>query len=954
MSTVTGIVESRSLMNTEKVRTATADVDNLILNRKEVRDVIPDYTDPSDKKIPNSYALFQLYEHLSGLIRQIDPENNVFKDNAVITSPLLPLDFRPDDERWQLKNFFISNYRAIYQGSPLTTDNYLKIDSDYLPDVGRYFLILDISRCDSGRLDLLDYRDNVIKSFNTAERHLLELNVANNEIELFKLVARDVYTNDIIEVRSCGFYHITPRISDYLLFKIAQVTSGGEGGFVTGEQFSAAIAQLTADLKAYVDSRLDEDLGAFLVHINTTGNAHDATPEDIGAADRVHTHTPEECNAAPADHGHTPQEIGAAPEQHTHTPGECGAAPEDHTHTPNQVGLGNIPNALTSEVTVDDATILATAKAVKTVNDKAESALAQVGTKADANHTHTAEEIGAVTPEQVQELVESGIRESVFTVAPMTVVDAPVGVFPQGMNHGSMTPPTNILLQGFIQHHTETHFCYEDGYITATKKTLDTHPLFKAIMKPYTEEQYLSNVAAFESNTTVLDKPVDINYRLHIKRNTTHYTVGVDRSGVIAGKPTKWDVYINEVLTESDVTADWSTGNDLQFPIPELAQVINSLTLVVKEVDLAGTTSWGIRIGLVFNDIAPDQIGIPANLRLAVADNGRTTMVYAGGDIMTVTPTIQREDTPLYVFADVDESSSISTLDVTPIRPEEGVARYGVSVMDGKFSSNIHPVWGTISASNIKVGYDLFPIMNSDDVVWMTEDGISDATITHMFEFETGLAGYTLKFGTADTDPDNIPIGWDLVLILADLSELTIDTVSRFSPAINNGFTSDAYYRKTFDTPVKTIGYRLNLRGNGRGNGIGLKFLDPHLTKDFYSVPAETIYDEEGNSIKRIYLGFAEYLSKPEFGWSGFDVKPTVIGRVALLPINEFGICDYNQVYQIHNPFLTKDVTATIDAVKVSGGGLTPQAEIISLTEEFIQVKVYTEDIFRLRIQRNW
>ena len=67
------------------------------MNGSDVVSISQDYTENKHNSLPSSKALYDALMQLQENIDQIDPDSNFFKDNTVITLPLLSPSFVEGD-----------------------------------------------------------------------------------------------------------------------------------------------------------------------------------------------------------------------------------------------------------------------------------------------------------------------------------------------------------------------------------------------------------------------------------------------------------------------------------------------------------------------------------------------------------------------------------------------------------------------------------------------------------------------------------------------------------------------------------------------------------------------------------------------------------------------------------------------------------------------------------------
>ena len=293
------------------------------------------------RAIPSSKAVFEIIMALQQALDDIDPNNNFFRDNSVISQALVSPTFNTLTD-WELNNWIIDQNKAIYSYE-LPQDgnnNWLRLPTERIPAAADYFIRLDIDRIDSGRLELRNAAEEVIETFDIHGTHYLTYTVENADIDSFKIVSIGQFPNQASVISYFGLFKISDRFKHYMNYILANYAGGGSGG----GDFSADIAQLKQAVQALATNHATDILDLIdrlAIHVNNWSNPHRVTREQLRAAAEVHTHSLDDLGAAPIVHTHTPQEVGAAPEVHGHTPIEVGAAPANHTHIPAAIGAAD-------------------------------------------------------------------------------------------------------------------------------------------------------------------------------------------------------------------------------------------------------------------------------------------------------------------------------------------------------------------------------------------------------------------------------------------------------------------------------------------------------------------------------------------------------------------------------------------------------------------------------------
>ena len=299
------------------------------LDNREVVKVSLDPNENSSTSLTTAKALYEAWNQLKEHINEIDPNNNFFTDNTVVTLPLIDTQFgQEESSKWDIQNWERSDGKVVYvQDAAL--NNYLKIPSTVFTKPGFYFLVVVVDRIDSGKLVLYNNADEKLAEITEFGKYTYELYVSNSDVATLRFEAANVFPNEKIVVSFAGFYFVTDRIREYIRNVILAMSGGGS---VEMADLEAAINKAKQELLQVVDEKDQVITSALTAHENNVDNPHGTTPGKIGAALANHTHTPASIGAANKVHTHTPEEVGAAPADHTHTPVSIGAADRHHSH----------------------------------------------------------------------------------------------------------------------------------------------------------------------------------------------------------------------------------------------------------------------------------------------------------------------------------------------------------------------------------------------------------------------------------------------------------------------------------------------------------------------------------------------------------------------------------------------------------------------------------------------
>ena len=309
---------------------------SIVLDNREVSKVSLDPNENSSTALTTAKALYEAWNQLKENIDEIDPNNNFFTDNTVVTLPLIETQFGQEgSSKWDIQNWERSDGKVVYV-QDIALKNYIKIPSTVFTKPGFYFLVIEVERIDSGKLVLYDNADTKLAEMTEFGKYSYELPIANSDVATLRFEAESVYPNEKIVISFVGFYFVTERIRDYVR-KVILTMSGG--GSVEMADLEAAIAKAKVEVLEIVDDKDQVVVAELKAHENNIDNPHGVTPAKIGASPVNHTHTPASIGAAPTNHTHTPEQVGSAPADHTHTPVSIGAADRVHRHTMSDLDI---------------------------------------------------------------------------------------------------------------------------------------------------------------------------------------------------------------------------------------------------------------------------------------------------------------------------------------------------------------------------------------------------------------------------------------------------------------------------------------------------------------------------------------------------------------------------------------------------------------------------------------
>jgi len=908
--------------------------EELVIGSDTVNDISHEYTDAGVHSVPSSKALSDGLNYLDEEVKKIDPNNNFFKDNTVITLPLIDMTF-DDDSDWQILNWLIHDGAVSFTGKSFTVQNFVGIPSDVIPFVGHYFILIDIPRLDSGKIVLYDDNGDILKTFTEYGKFSIEIYVPNADIASYKFVAEGVFPGEVVTINSVLFSRITPRLREYMNYLFA-----GGSGELTYDQVVQLINQSVVNLMNNINSRfvpIEDDLHE---HKFNTNNPHQVTREQIGAASSSHTHHLASLGAAPIIHSHEPEECGASPLAHTHFPSQCGAAPEVHTHTADECG----------------------AAAVEHTHTPMECGAAPV------EHTHTPISLGAadlihtheeyVTTANVEQIVSTAIIEStvesIKTLLPLVITTIPTGLLPLGYEDSNFSVPVYHVKFPYLIHESNSDYDPCDGIAVTNIDTLGGHPIQYAFKKHLTLEDYTINVAAFYSDVDILTKKVLIEYQFHQPRTIDKFTLFKDITGVVGGVPTIIDLYVDGEFIVQVVGEDTSVGyvpwvdisSSLETILPEVTTG-KTFSFVVNKVYRDINAHWGTRIEFGFTDSVENTLNFDHQIVInPVGLNGTQSRLISSIESLILNSDPE-PNTELYVNLKATEQDGVifTNFDTSYFPMEFGDTEKGINFFTDKFRGKLHPYFGNLVTTNESVLYPCESLYSDDLSYWKTTDGVVDALFTHTFMANYEFVGYKLIF-VEDLAPDK----WSISVVYEDDTTEIIHNVQNFMvPKLPNSARQVTFVSGSIALTQKIKAISLRIQGTQEQSTLGVHQFIPLFRSNFYD-----IYKNEITSPELFPFGRLRVIESYDQSWKGYKHEGLTLGNYCHIPIQGMSLQpDEMIVHRISNPFNTKMLDFSIFTYPDTNA-LSPYAVITSVNEEVITITTMAAGRYSLGIKRLW
>ena len=981
---ITSITSSRIITNV-------MDIDNLILNGVPVNDITWDKRDNDIMSLVTAKALSDSVKEIYNKIDEIDPHHILYQDNSVVSLPITDTTF--NSNFWDYENWDVSRgSHAIFKGTGKLVDrtNYLTLKGYPFNRIGTYFINIEISNLDSGRLVVYDSSHNELGRSIVPGRFGVLYNLIYPDNANIRIQAEDVLNNEYISISSVSIYYVTNRIQEYLDYIVPHILTGGDGDFAS----TGFVHRSLEAMKIYLEEQISQlptsnSLIALVGHIrDRTSNPHGITAAMIEAAPENHTHHPEDLDppAALKTHSHIPIDIGAADRSHTHSPEEIGAAREIHTHSPNECGA--------------------------------------------APEVHEHEQY--VTRDEISGISSSisGSSNSKVSYPIMTRVD---GSYVQNPYTADMS---NMHITKPLCHtRTFCHVAMDDydpvmGY-AYTDHALVQDPSTNTMSYPwhgfFTCKQNEHTFATFSNTSNDVTDMISIGYRFNISRRINTYTI---YRRDVAVYPKSWVINSNKGLLSMESDVLWS---DDEFSktftiVPDTSDPNNTeilygtpvtdIKFTFTEIAYAdSTTPFTVRFDMTFNTgTGPiDQNTVLAiiynNNKVSLSDNTGNVILQLIEKNSTID--IKTEDLTNYMMYDmfypyIQQNGDEVIYSYETFPPEYGYSRTGIPIFANKRISGMYGFLSTVEDIS-----DPDPYINTVQNIYTYPMCYDDVSKIPVFETESGTDSISIYHR-------NIPklnlLGWKCFIRNQDVINNTAPTeieihYSRSEYGYNFGTPipeTDIYGNEIVDGEINDAGvltYTAKMRrytlthkvtssgiddtngvflstpiinitsleykiGNMRSSGtaptdkISIVGICPYFTNEFYDIGSNIMYDKNNDFIaKKTYIGIIEMLYK-----NNGDVLPYThpfpIGTMIDLPL-DVNLEEYTAIsipnmfftnYISVEPIDTEKKTVSIDNVSNDVANITaiitPSVKIKDITPERISMIVH--GVRGIRIRRLW
>ena len=992
------LIEPASTLVPGKVTGNTIVTNKVELNNDILTDISHDYTDSGITQVPSSKALYEAINLLKKYISDVDPDNKLQIDTTVITLPLLPATFSISDDRWDYKNWYLSDEMMIHSGN--SYENYIKINTGDLTYPGKYFFAIDVATLNSGYLTIKDTKNEEIFRITSSGKQYFEVDVTNTDVQTFTIAAEEVFRSELVKLRGIGIYRVTDRLIDYLSYFVDHY----EGSAPSREEVQKLVddfAELFREEIIIITGGIATELDMHRIE----PNPHGTTYEHVGAAPKVHGHTPSECGAAPEIHTHQPEECGAAPAIHYHnqyaektsvdslistvnsnintvdskldthiadndnphgtTYEQVGAAPKEHYHS-IYISRDEVEEYVSEEV--KEAIVSASgelADHATNMYNPHNTTYLQVGAAAE-EHTHTPEQVGAAPSFHTHgEYVAYNDLDSVFleysntaSIRPMTAIQYKLGQLPDGVSNNLLTKPITPVIFPYILHRTNSNYDYYDGVCRSNRKCIEDHPLWYCFKKNITEEDFSISTCAFE-NTVEL--PVLLEYEFHTTRKLTGFRILPNFiTAGMNGYISNYKLYINGKLHHASAITSYG-AYDYSF---DSILDVDIFSLRVLTINKNNSTHFGCKIEFEFGDVPDNSIVLKKGLSY-ICTSGKTELE----DDLVVYSAPDANDSIKYLYVQEnsnrnENNDSTHELIVDRSPYEYNFYREGLGVLLGKYdNSSTNTSWGTVESNGTSTSL-VNTIYKDNDASYVVNS--NTVTITHTFNDPQTLSGFKLVFFKELLDRNAIPDNISLVATTTEdiyneelemtetvVSDKEVYSIEGYIPYLLEDDSSAIWLVPKTDTFIGVTKLTLTLSVDSPKSLVGISKFIPLLSTNFFNILTNTSDSE----LSPFLLSTLKYIESYDGSFTGYEYSGIVIGTNVIIPID--GLDSQNDSEKIHtytipNPYHSTLIECSL--LMYDGGTYTYafQLEDISITNETITVRIIPTGKYCLHIKRIW
>ena len=551
---------SSSRISTPLVDTKRVNTDDLVINSQDIIGVSHDYTDNSSKRLSSAYAVYSAKHSVNTDIQNFKSRLDNLSITPIISDEIVPSYFA-EDSAWQI----VSGWRylsgqAYYRNDSVAVENNqatLRLSQNVFYAPGTYFIRIEVSQLDSGSLSIKDYTGTeILPIMDESGIYHTDIDIQYPEVYYLELTAHRVDSGGVITIPRIYIYRVEDRVQFYFNYLAELFVAGDESGLASMDWVTRQIVTSTSEAMATTTSSI-QHLDEMVSQHFTATNPHHVTAEQIGLGELPNaisdditdndTHTlattalthaiqsnldthagdtsnPHQVTKAQIGLGNIPNAISSSTSDNsedilattalTHELAEIitqhtQESENPHNVTKEQLGLGDIPNGVSDNINTDSSDFLATTKLTHTLYTTLNSSKSNVG------HTHTPEECGAAP--------------TVHTHSFSDLTDmAPVTAHIEDTDNPHNVTKTQVGLGNVENYGVATDEDYLEG---SAEKYVTTDGLEAHLQRVFTDDPTLkySQYAPKKILSQEIELPLDGTFTLPLHKNS-RYDIYIDIS----------------------------------------------------------------------------------------------------------------------------------------------------------------------------------------------------------------------------------------------------------------------------------------------------------------------------------------------------------------------------------------------------------------------------------------
>jgi len=423
-STMTTTAVSSPLVSSKKVATAEVEIGGQTIDT-----VSQDVLDNSPSSVPSSFVLTQFRNLINGEFANLKTFVETVFFSPVLSDPIIQPFFL--DENWTFLDFILRNGKLQYtnDGGIVGVQATARVTSPAFVYPGKYFCYIQVLTLTSGTLEIKNERGIVLQTITSPGTYRFEFDVVQPTIALLDTVLSNVNQSESCIIDHINVHYIKTPFTVYMEYLSERILSGGSG-FASLDDLAQAFATCLSNSQTYTNQQLNLSMDEFRQHIaDRSSNPHGINPDIIRAAHKVHEHKWTDLtdltgfdqiildvtNSIATITNTLDTHTSATGNVHDTTPGDIGAAPAVHNHKVVDItDLQGILDQLdpTTEITEINNQI---AQIIQSISE-------HINTQTGNPHSVTSEDVGLgnvenYPPATPQEAIDGVLTDRIMTPA---------------------------------------------------------------------------------------------------------------------------------------------------------------------------------------------------------------------------------------------------------------------------------------------------------------------------------------------------------------------------------------------------------------------------------------------------------------------------------------------------------------------------------------------------------